>query len=35
MFQKTTGAAGMIVEMNRIFAGAKDDEGMEYFHKLN
>ncbi len=35
MFQKTTGVAGMIVEMNRIFAGAKDDEGMEYFHKLN
>ena len=34
MFQKTTGAAGMIVEMNRIFAGAEDDEGMEYFHKL-
>ncbi len=35
MFQKTTGVAGMIVEMNRIFAGAEDDEGMEYFHKLN
>lgn len=35
MFQKTTGVAGMIVEMNRIFAGAEDDKGMEYFHKLN
>jgi iron complex transport system substrate-binding protein len=35
MFQKTTGVAGMIVEMNRIFAGAEDDEDMEYFHKLN
>ena len=35
MFQKTTGAADMIVEMNRIFAGAKDDSGMEYFHKLD
>ena len=34
MFQKTTGAAGMITEMNRIFAGAQDDGGMEYFHKL-
>jgi iron complex transport system substrate-binding protein len=34
MFQKTTGVAGMIVEMNRIFAGSEDDEGMEYFHKL-
>ena len=33
-FQKTTGAADMIVEMNRIFAGAADDSGMEYFHKL-
>ncbi len=34
MFQKTTGAADMIVELNRIFAGAEDDEGFEYFHKL-
>lgn len=34
MFQKTTGAADMIVEMNRIFAGAETDEGFEYFHKL-
>ena len=33
-FQKTTGAADMITEMNRIFAGAADDSGMEYFHKL-
>ena len=33
-FQRTTGAADMIVEMNRIFAGAADDSGMEYFHKL-
>ena len=33
-FQKTTGAADMIVEMNRIFAGTADDSGMEYFHKL-
>jgi len=33
-FQKTTGAADMTVEMNRIFAGADDDSGMEYFHKL-
>lgn len=33
-FQKTTGAADMTVEMNRIFAGAADDSGMEYFHKL-
>ena len=34
-FQRTTGAADMIVEMNRIFAGATNDSGMEYFHKLN
>jgi iron complex transport system substrate-binding protein len=33
-FQKTTGAADMITEMNRIFCGADDDSGMEYFHKL-
>lgn len=33
-FQRTTGAADMIVEMNKIFAGASDDSGMEYFHKL-
>ena len=33
-FQRTTGAADMIVEMNRIFAGAADDGGFEYFHKL-
>jgi iron complex transport system substrate-binding protein len=33
-FQRTTGAADMIVEMNEIFAGAEDDTGMEYFHKL-
>ncbi len=34
MFQKTTAVADMIVEMNEIFAGAEDDSGMEYFHKL-
>lgn len=34
MFQKSTGAADMIVEMNRIFSGAANDEDMEYFHKL-
>ena len=34
-FQRTTGAADMIVEMNKIFAGAADDSGMEYFHKLD
>jgi hypothetical protein len=34
-FQRTTGAADMIVEMNRIFAGTADDSGMEYFHRLN
>ncbi|MBQ6314687.1 MAG: ABC transporter substrate-binding protein [Mogibacterium sp.] len=33
-FQKTTGVADMTAEMNRIFAGAEDDEGMEYFHLL-
>ena len=33
-FQRTTGAADMIVEMNRIFTGAGDDSGMEYFHRL-
>ena len=33
-FQRTTGAADMIVEMNQIFAGAANDGGMEYFHKL-
>ncbi len=33
-FQRTTGAADMIVEMNRIFSGAEDDSGMEYFHRL-
>ena len=32
-FQRTTGAADMILEMNRIFAGSSDEE-MEYFHKL-
>ena len=34
-FQRTTGAADMIVEMNKIFAGAADYSGMDYFHKLN
>jgi iron complex transport system substrate-binding protein len=34
VYQKTTGAADMITELNRIFAGAPDDSGMEYFHKL-
>lgn len=34
VFQKTTGAADMIIEMNRIFAGAGDDDGMEYFHRI-
>ena len=34
-FQRTTGAADMIVEMNKIFAGEADDSGMEYFHKLD
>lgn len=34
VFQKVTGAAGMISEMNQIFSGASDDSGMEYFHKL-
>ena len=33
-FQKTTGAADMTVELNKIFAGADSDEGMEYFHLL-
>lgn len=33
VFQKVTGAADMIVEMNRIFMGEADDD-MEYFHKL-
>ena len=33
-FQRTTGAADMILEMNRIFAGDADEERMEYFHKL-
>jgi iron complex transport system substrate-binding protein len=33
-FQRTTGAADMIVEMNRIFAGADDDSSFEYFHRL-
>ncbi len=33
-FQRTTGAADMILEMNRIFAGSADEEEMEYFHKL-
>ena len=32
--QKVSGMADMIVEMNRIFAGAESDEGFEYFHKL-
>ena len=35
VFQKITGAADMIEEMNQIFAGASDDSGMEYFHKLH
>jgi iron complex transport system substrate-binding protein len=34
VFQKTTGAADMIKEMNSIFCGTDDDSGMEYFHKL-
>jgi iron complex transport system substrate-binding protein len=34
VYQKTTGAADMITELNMIFAGADDDSGMEYFHKL-
>ena len=34
-FQKTTGAADMTLEMNRIFAGADSDEDMEYFHLLS
>ena len=34
VYQKTTAAADMITEMNRIFAGAEDDSGMEYYHKL-
>jgi iron complex transport system substrate-binding protein len=34
VFQKTTGAADMIVEMNRIFCGEQDDSDMEYFRKL-
>ena len=33
-FQRTTGAADMIVEMNSIFAGNADDSGIEYFHRL-
>ncbi len=33
-FQRTTGAADMIVELNRIFTGATDDSDFEYFHKL-
>lgn len=34
-FQRTTGAADMIVELNKIFAGAaSDDSDYEYFHKL-
>lgn len=33
-FQRTTGAADMMVEMNSIISGAADDSGMEYFHKL-
>lgn len=32
-FQKTTGAADMILEMNKIFGGTGDDD-FEYFHKL-
>ena len=34
VFQKSTGAADMIIELNRIFAGEQDDSGFEYFHKL-
>ncbi len=34
-FQKTTGAADMTLEMNKIFAGADSDEDMEYFHLLS
>ena len=33
-FQRTTGAADMILEMNRIFSGSPESEEMEYFHKL-
>ena len=33
-FQRTTGAADMILEMNRIFAGNTEDESLGYFRKL-
>ena len=33
-FQRTTGAADMIVEMNKIFAGAFGEEELSYFHVL-
>ena len=33
-FQRTTGAADMIVEMNRIFAGAFGEEELSYFHRV-
>ena len=33
-FQRTTGAADMILEMNRIFAGNAEDESLGYFRKL-
>ena len=33
MFQRTTGAADVIYELNRIFSGTADDE-MEYFYRL-
>ena len=34
-FQRTTGAADMIVELNKIFAGAASDSDFKYFHKLS
>ena len=33
-FQKSTGAADIISEMNLIFSGKADDSGMEFFYKL-
>lgn len=35
VFQKTTGAADMIIEMNKILSGRSGDGELEYFHLLH
>ena len=34
MFQQPAGICDMIVEMNKVITGCKDDEGMQYLHRV-